>query len=47
MIDDEEHDTYRNNVDYNSIGNSMSKFEVSLGAHPSIRSTYLQRNKGS
>ena len=43
MIVKEEHDTYQNNIDYDSIGNSTSTFEVSLGVHPSIRSTYLQR----
>ncbi|KHN08166.1 hypothetical protein glysoja_038209, partial [Glycine soja] len=43
MIVKEEHDTYQNNIDYDSIGNSTSTFEVSLGVHSSIRSTYLQR----
>ncbi|KAG5054052.1 hypothetical protein JHK85_006562 [Glycine max] len=43
MIVEDEHDTYQINIDYNSVGNNMSIFKVSLGVHPSIRSTYLQR----
>ena len=41
MIVEDERDTYQNNIDYDSVGNSTSTFEVSLGAHPSIRSTYI------
>ena len=41
MIIEDEHDTYQNNIDYDTVGNNTSTFEVSFGAHPSIRSTYL------
>ena len=41
MIVENECDTYQNNINYDSISNSTSTFEVSLGAHPSIRSTYI------
>jgi len=37
MIVEDEHDTYKNNIDYDSVGNNTSK-----NVHPSIRSTYLQ-----
>ena len=43
MIIENEADTYQNNMDYDSVDNNTSTFEVSLGVHPSIRSTYLQR----
>jgi len=43
IIVEEERDTYQNNIDYDNVGNSTSTFEASLSAHPSIRSTYLQR----
>ncbi|KAG4963660.1 hypothetical protein JHK82_040338 [Glycine max] len=43
MIVEDKHDMYQNNIDYDSVGNSTSTFEVSLGVHPTIRSTYLQR----
>ena len=33
MIVDDECDTYQNNIDYDSVGNNTSTFEVSLGAH--------------
>ena len=40
---EDEHDTYQNNIDYDSVGNSTSTFKISLGVHPSIKSTNLQR----
>jgi len=43
MTVENERDTYQNNIDYDSVGNNTSTFEVSLGAHSNIRSTYLQR----
>ena len=43
MIVEDERDIYQNNIDYDSVGNNTSTFEVSLGAHSNIRSTYLQR----
>jgi len=43
MIVEDERNTYQNNIDYNSVDNNTSTFEVSLGTHPSIGSTYLQR----
>ncbi|KAG4930931.1 hypothetical protein JHK84_047914 [Glycine max] len=43
MIVEGEHDTCQDNIDYNSVGNNKLTFKVSLGAHPSIISTYLQR----
>jgi len=41
MIVEDERDIYQNNIDYDSVGNSTSIFKISLGAHPSIRLTYL------
>jgi len=46
MIVEHECDTYQNNIDYDSIGNNTSTFEVSLGVHPSIRST-PKKSRGS
>jgi len=43
MIVEHKRDTYQNNIDYDSVSNNTSTFEVFLGAHPNIRSTYLQR----
>jgi len=39
MIVENECDTYQNNIDYDSVGNSTSTFEVGLGVRPSIKST--------
>ena len=39
MIVEDERDIYQNIIDYDSVGNNTSSFEVSLGVHPSIRST--------
>jgi len=41
MIVKDERDTYQNNINYNIVGNNMSTFEVSSGAHLSIISTHL------
>jgi len=35
--------THQHNIDYDSVGNITSTFEVCLGTQPSIRSAYLQR----
>ena len=43
IIVEDEPDTYQNNIDYDSVGNNTSTFKISLGVHPNIRSTYLQR----
>ena len=32
MIVEDKHDIYQNNIDYDSVGNNTSTFEVSLGA---------------
>ena len=42
IIEDERH-TYQNHIDYDNEGNDILTNEVSLGAYPSFRSTYLQR----
>jgi len=41
IIVENEHNTYQNNIDYDSIGNKISIFEVSLITHSNIKLTYL------
>jgi len=36
MVVEDECDTYQNNIDYDSVGNSTSTVEVSLGVHLGI-----------
>nr|KYP46769.1 hypothetical protein KK1_031610 [Cajanus cajan] len=43
MIVEDERDTYQNYIDYDGVDDDMSRSEISIGAHPNFRTTYLHR----
>nr|KYP45179.1 hypothetical protein KK1_033314 [Cajanus cajan] len=43
MIVEDEQDTYQNYIDYDGVDDDMSRSEISIGAHPNFKTTYLQR----
>nr|KYP67057.1 hypothetical protein KK1_013377 [Cajanus cajan] len=41
MIVEDERDTYQNYINYDGVDDDMSRSEISIGAHPNFRTTYL------